>query len=333
MAPWLETSNLASFIDAHSGFFSSRSLVQSSPFIDDQALLSAIDGLQRLSIRLAKDSTVAEPLREMLEFAQAVESSSATMQCEAIFAKLQPLRAWLFWTPVTLSSSNSVKASDLVTLAHLYTVALAVDNSLPELRGAALGSLTAGPIDQIDHRLRFDLMSQPTSTTEMSHAAVEEAMRFPRSIAARHRLEKTPIPRQLQGRGPVHQSPYAAQHSSIVSTPGTPGFPPGTPLGYPTSFGGPFPTVFNPSIEDLSTPASPFLHYGLPTSRRHSQLVASPELREESPFDSRSSRGYSWQGDSPAYASSFHEDDPSTAFQGHSPSAYLGEYVAPIMWA
>lgn len=320
MAPWLETSLFASFITAHPGFFSPCSLVQSSPFMDDQALLSAINGLQRLSTRLARHSTVAEPLREMLEFAQAVQSSSATMQCEAIFTKLQPLRAWLFWTPVTLSSSPSVRASDLVLLAQLYTVALAIDISLPELRGAALGSLTARRIDQIDHRLRFDPSLQPPRTTELDLEGVEEAMQFPRLIATRHRLENTPISHGLHGNGPLQHNPYGVEHPSIGSTPGTPGFPPGTPLGYPISFS--------------STPASPFLHYGLPASRRHSQLgEGSPRLREGSPFESQSSRGYSFEGDSPAYVSSFHDDDLGATFPGHSPLTYPGEYVAPLMWA
>ncbi len=317
MASWLESSVFASFITAHPGFFSPCSLAQSSSFMDDHALLSAIHGLQKLSSRLARHSTLGEPLREMLEFAQTVQSSSATMQCQAIFSKLQPLRAWLFWTPVTRSSSSGVKASDLVLLAQLYMVALAVDISLPELRGAALGSLTAKRIDQIDCRLRCDPIFQSHCTTELGLEVVEEAMQLPRLMATRHRLENTPSCHGLQRKG---YSPYGVEHSSIESTPGTPGFPPGTPLSCPISFG--------------STPASPFLHYGVPASRRHSQLgEASPRLREESPFGSRSSRGYSFEGDSPVYASPFHDDDLSATFRSDSPSTYPGEYVDPLVWA
>ncbi|KAL8719000.1 MAG: hypothetical protein Q9225_003938 [Loekoesia sp. 1 TL-2023] len=334
MTPWINASVFASFIDTHPGFFSPRPSMPSSPFTDDHTLLSAIDGLHKLSHRFAKTPTVARPLKEMYDFAQAVKSSSATMQCDAIFTKLQPMRARLFWNPVNLLSGDSSKATDLVLLAQLYTVALAVDMSLPELRGAALGSLTAGRIDEIDRRLRYDMISQPQFTAELGLGGIEEAMQFPRSLTARYRLETTSIsgqtPRQQQGR----QSPYGIHHSSIISTPGTPGFPPGTPIGFPVGFAGAFPTVLNRSAEDLSTPASPFQNYGTPASRRQSDLVeASPSLREESPFDNRWVRGYSFHGDSSAYSSSFHEEDLGASFRGHSPASYPGEFVAPMMWA
>ena len=335
MDSWRENSVFASFIDAHPGFFSLHPMVQSSPFVDDQALFTAIDGLRRLSTRLSKNRAATVLLNEISEFAQSIQSYSATMQSAQIFAKLQPLRAWLFWTPITFLSSEGMKATDLVLLAQLYSVALAVDLSFPELRGAALGSLTTEQINQIDHRLRYEFVSVPRSMVELDAADVEEAMYFPKSMATRHRLESAAIPARLPAQRTSQQSPYGMHHLSMVSTPSTPGFPPGTPLGLPTGFGAPFPTRLNPSAEDLiSIPASPFLRYGTPTSRRHSQLIdASPKLYEEGSFDGRSMTGYSFRDDSPAYSSSFHEDDQSTTFGGRSPAGYPGEFVAPILWA
>ncbi|KAL8678909.1 MAG: hypothetical protein Q9186_004766 [Xanthomendoza sp. 1 TL-2023] len=324
------TSVFASFIDTHPSFFSAHPLVQTSPLVDDQALLAATNGLQRLSEKLSKNQAATGLLRELCDFAQSVQSYSATMQSEHIFGKLQPLRAWLFWTPIAFLSTDGVKATDLVVLAQLYSVALAVDISFPELRGAALGSLTARQIEKLDHRLRYD---SPTMTG-LGIAGVQEAMHFPRTMAARHRLESTGNPGQTQARRAGHQSPFGMQHLSIASTPNTPGFPPGTPLGLPMGFGGPFPTMLDPSVEDLSTPASPFLRYGTPASRRQSQLMeASPNLYEDGSFDGRSMTGYSFRGDSPAYSSSFHEDDHSAIFRSHSPAGYSGEFVAPILWA
>ncbi|KAL9586538.1 MAG: hypothetical protein Q9212_000846 [Teloschistes hypoglaucus] len=334
MSQWKDTSLFASFIDAHPEFFSARSLMHASPFADNQALLTAIDGLQRLSMRLANNQAVAKPLKEMSDLAQSVLSYSATMQSERIFARLQPLRGWLFWTPISLLSGDEVRATDLVLLAQLYALALAVDFSLPELHGAALGSLTAGKIGQIDRRLRHQFASLPQAAPELSSAGIEDAMHFPRSIGARCRLEAMStsgaLPRQRSGQ----RSPYGMQHLSLGSTPGTPVFLPGTPLSLPAGFGGVLPPRSNPSIGDQSTPASPFLRHGTPASRRHSQLnESSPNLCEEGSFDGRSIASYSFRGDSPAYSSSFHEEDHSATFRAQSPASYPGDFGPPSHWA
>lgn len=305
-------------------------MVHSSAFVDDQALFTAIGGLRRLSTRLAKNRAATVLLNELSDFAQSVQSYSATMQSEQIFTKLQPLRAWLFWTPITFLSTEGLTAVDLLLLAQLYSLALAVDASFPELRGAALGSLTTTQIDQIDHRLRYDFVSVPQPLVELDVASIEKAMHFPKSMATRHRLESTAGPRRLPGQRISH----GMQHLSIGSTPDTPCFPPGTPVGLPIGFGGSFPTTLNPSAEDLSIPASPFLLYGTPASRRRSQLIeTSPKLYEEGSFDRRSTTGYSFRDDSPAYSSSFHEDDHNATFPGHSPAGHAGEFVAPVLWA
>ncbi|KAL8852813.1 MAG: hypothetical protein Q9221_002322 [Calogaya cf. arnoldii] len=294
-------------------------MVHSSAFVDNQALFTAIDGLRRLSTRLAKNRAATVLLNELSDFAQSIQSYSATMQSEQVFAKLQPLRAWLFWTPITFLSTEGPTAVDLLLLAQLYSLALAVDASFPELRGAALGSLTTIQIEQIDHRLRYDSVSMQQPLAELDAATVEQAMHFPQSMATRHRLECTASPRGLPGQ----RISRGMQHLSIGSTPDTPNFLPGTPVGLPIGFGGPFPTMLNPSAEDLSIPAS---RYGTPSSRRASQLIeASPKLYDEGSYDGRSMTGYSFRDKSPAYSSSFHEDDHHTIIPGHSPAGYPGE--------
>ncbi|KAL9594410.1 MAG: hypothetical protein Q9219_007047 [cf. Caloplaca sp. 3 TL-2023] len=313
---------------AHPGFFSPRPSLLSPALTDDRELLSAIDGLQRLSFRLAECPIVVGPLRDMSDFAQTAKSFSATMQSDEIFAKLQPMRAWLFWTPITLLSADSIRIIDLVVLAQLYTVALALDMALPELRGAGLGSLTAARIDMIDRRLQYEMISEPQASTRFGPAEVEEAMRFPRSLAARYSLESRPISDQPQRMRPEQQSPY------LNSTPVTPGFSPGSPFGFPAGFCGTFPSVLNRSVEDLNTPASPFPSYGTPASGRQSPLIeASPSLHEGHSSNGRSIRGHAFHGDSPVFASSFSENDRNATFLRQSPASYSGEFVAPISWA
>lgn len=330
MSPWKDSSRFISYIEDNPGFFSQRSLQPSTLSLDDESLFLATGALQRLSTRLANHHPLSRHLHEMLEFTREIQTYSATMQSDQIFEKLQPLRSWLFWMPVTLIQADEIESSAMILLAQLYTIALAVDSSLPELGGAALGSLTVGAIQEIDSKLRYTRGTRRLG--DLDPADLDGMMQFSRLMLARHRLENTESHDtsriQLQGQ----HSPYGFQHLSLGSQPGTPSFQPGTPAGYPNGFPGPFPMIPNRSMEDLSAPASPFLRYESPSSQRNSQhFEHSPRLSDGS-FDNRSLSAYSFRGESPAYSPGYTGDEQAFTFGGHSPS-YSNEFVAPILWA
>ena len=299
---------------------------------DDESLYLAISTIQRLFSRLPKAHPLSRRLKEILDFTQEIQTCSATMRSEQLFEKLQPLRAWLFWMPVTLIQVDEIDSSEMILLAQLYTVALAIDSSIPELGGAALGSLTMSAIQNIDDKIRH---SQNTSYGDSPESAdLDEMMQFSRLMLARYRLEEPGSHEMTQTQIRSSQSPYSFRHLSIGSLPSTPGFAPGTPAGYPqgaSGFAGPFSVLPSHSLEDLSVPASPFLRYGSPTSRPHSQLPeASPRLSDVS-FEKRPSSLYSFKGDSPAYSPGYIDDEPVFTFGGHSPG-YAGGFVNPTIW-
>ena len=320
MSPWKETSRFASYIEDHPSYFTSNSSTISFPASylaeDDQSLQQAIEAMQQLSTRLTQNRRTSQRLEDMLEFAQDIQTCSATMQSEQLFEKLKPLRAWLFWMPITLMQSNEIEVTDMNLLAQLYTAALSVDFSIPELGGAALGALTVGPIEQIDDKLRYSEISR--SRGEIDSARMDEEMQLPRQLAARYRLQSTTTGNTSQAQLPGHQSPYGFQHLSIESQPSTPGLP-GT-------FSNP-----NHSFEDLNIPRSPFLRYGSPTSSRHSQLVEGSPLPSSASFEGRQMSGFSLRGGSPAYSPRYIDDDQGFAFGEQSPG-YTGGFVAPAMW-
>ena len=329
MSSWKGSSRFIAYIQDNPGFFSPRSLQASTLSLDDESLFLATGALQRLSTRLANHHPLSRRLHEMLEFTQEIQTYSATMQSDQIFEKLQPLRSWLFWMPVTLIRADEIESSAMILLAQLYTIALAIDSSLPELGGAALGSLTVGAIQEIDSKLRYSQSHRRLG--ELDPADLDGMMQFSRLMLARYRLENTERHDtshiQVQGQ----HSPYGFQHLSLGSQPGTPSFPPGTPAGYPSGFAGPFPIIPNGSLEDLSTPASPFLRYESPPSQRNSQhFEHSPRLSDGS-LDNRSLSAYSFRGDSPAYSPGYTGDEQTFTFGGHSPG-YSNEFVAPILW-
>ena len=292
------------------------------PF-DHESLLLAADALQRLSVSAPRSNQLRRCMAEVSEFAQEVQTFGATMRSEQVFEKLQPLRSWLFWLPVTLVHADRIDDSDLILLADLYTVALAVDSAFPELGGAALGSLTANAIEQIDSKLRYRQSSR--SMRNQNPADLDELMQCARLMLTRFRLESTTSQNGPQVQLSGAQSPYGFQHLSLGSQPGTPGFAPGTPAGYPSGFPDSFSMMPTHSSDDLSLPASPFLQYSTPSSRRHSRLVEGSPLPEEMAFDNRSLSAFSFGGDSPAYSPGYLEEDPFFSYGSQSPR-YGGGY-------
>ena len=315
MRSWQNSSRFASYIESNPSFFLSKSTQSTTmSFTDDGSLVQATSALYRLSARTPSVHPLAQRVHEIFQFAQDFQACSETMQSKGLFEKLKPLREWLFWMPVTIVQANDMSSSAMILLAQTYALALAIDFILPELSGAALGSLTALSIEQIDKKLRYKLETGILGM-EMHPSEYEDLMQFARLIVARNQLG-TPSPTivklediGMQGMNvqslPMH-SPYGHGHHrplsahSIGSQPGTPDYPPpGTP-GYSST-----PLMMaNHSFEDLSHPPSPFLRYDSPVSPRQSLLGESSPRPHSLSFDSRSLTGYEYslKDDSPAYS-------------------------------
>ncbi len=341
MNAWKDTSLFLNFIEDNPAFFSPQSMPATSVSFDDDSLYQAINALHGLSARLPNVHPLAQRLHEIITFAQDFQSGSTSMQSKQLFEKLQSLRAWLFWMPVTLVKANDMGSSAMVLLAQLYTLSLAIDSSIPELKGAALGSLTVQAIEQIDMKLRYK--KAMTVGIEMNFSDLDELMQFSRMTAARSQLASQSVSAQIkledmEGQGgvqPVSQhSPYSFRPPSIGSQPGTPTYPPpGTP-----GFSSTPPMLASHSFEDLSHPPSPFLRYDSPVSPRHSHLEPSPRPHSLS-FDSRSLSGYEYslKGDSPAYSPAAYspgfiqdQEEEAWAFGGSPP--YSGGFVPQHLW-
>lgn len=337
MKSWKDTSLFLTFIEDNPAFFSPQSMPTTSVSFDDNSLYQAINALRRLSARLPNVHPLAQRLHEVITFAQDFQSCSTSMQSKQLFEKLQPLRAWLFWMPVNLIKANDMGSSAMILLAQLYTLSLAIDSSIPELKGAALGSLTVQAIEQIDMKLRYK--QAITIGVEMNPSDLDELMQFSRITAARSQLASQSVSAQIKledmegqtgAQTLTQHSPYNFRPLSTGSQPGTPNYPPpGTPRFSSTP-----PMLPTHSFEDLSHPPSPFLRYDSPVSPRQSiMLEASPRPHSIS-FENRSLSGYEYslQGDSPAYSPAAYSpnlipdlEEEAWAFGGSSP--YSGGFV------
>ena len=338
MYAWKDSSLFLEFIEANPAIFSPHSMPSPSLPFDDDSLIQAVDALHRLSARLPNVHPLAQRLHEIIDFAQNFQTWSTSMQSGQLFEKLQPLRAWLFWMPVSLVKANDMGSSAIVLLAQLYTLALAIDSSIPELQGAALGSLTVQAIEQIDRKLRYK--QSVTIGIEINPTDLDELMSFARLTAARSRLALQSATAKIKLENLDHQfgassipqnHPYSFRPLSIGSQPGTPNYPPPGTAGFSSTP----PMLPSHSFEDLSHPPSPFLHYESSVSPQHSQFLDASPRPHSASFDTRSQSGYEYslQGDSPAYSPAAYSpaflpdpDEDAWAFGGNSP-AYSDGFV------
>ena len=328
MDTWKEGSRLATMVE-NQIIFRPSSLIEpqltlsGAPILadDDVSLEQSIHALQQLCVYVQNDVSLRQRTEQILHSAQEIQTCSSVLRLEQLFEKLQALRTCLLWMPISLLQSNDVRSVDVLVLAHLYSVALAVDASIPELGGALLGKFTLGCIEEIDRKIRHD-----QSVTHRSSASSQEnMMHFPRYIASRARSQRAPSTRGPEHLAPGQQSPYGFQNLHLNSAPSTPGFPPTYPI------------YANQSFEDLSVPPSPFIQsYTSSNIRRHSQRVEhSPQPSSLTSYEHSSFGGYGQQTGSPAYSPAgspgIFEDDTGLRY-GESSSGYSGGFVAPTLW-
>lgn len=344
MTEWRSHSILAEFVERHvqaidrDPLFMPPSMGGSmggmmAPMLpeDDQSLQEGLSALQHLLPYVQNDATLSQFIKELISNASEIETCSRTMRDEQLFDKLQPMRMRLLWVPIHLVQAIKNTDSNFMALAHLYSIAMAIDASLPELKGAAFGALVTAPLEDIDKRLIYN---SPQTFDGVSH--IDDVMNFPRHIAGRTRqargsLDATMPPDLNAGQ----HSPFSLQNLHLDSGPTTPAWPP----TYPGFMGN------NLSAEDLnlSVPPSPFLNSFVSNgSRRHSGLAERVGSRPNSMnFDRRSFSGFSGigPGDSPAYSpqayspvpSQYLEDDHSSLPGEQGSWAYAAGYVGAYL--
>ncbi|MCJ1311541.1 hypothetical protein MMC25_005214 [Agyrium rufum] len=257
-SPWQQSSNLAAFIDEDvifrpASYMREPAIVHGgAPYLaeDDPSISEAIDALRILCGHLPDNTPLRHHLEEALQACDDVRTWSAKVQPNQLFEKVQPLRARILWMPVRIiRSAGAMGRLEMISLAHLYAAAMAIDASLPEMGGAGFGAVTSKPLQEI-------LQLQALQHDDLLH--------FPNLMAARSQPQSSTHSTldflQAEQIHSHHNSPYLqpAQGSSAPSTPG---------------FTDRFAMLATHSTEDLSVPPSPFLQYTSTSSRRQSQLI------------------------------------------------------------
>ena len=292
---------------------------------EDGALQDGILSLQRLCTTATMNPYLRGKIEEILKSVVDVQMSYSTMQVPGLFETLRAFRANLLWVPISLLQNTETPDLNLLAVAHLYGLALAIDNSIPELHGAAFGSLVTTAIKEVDLKLQYGL--SPTCHRAIDPTQIAELMQFPRRMTSNNNhSHQRSFSQTSESLLSGQQSPFGFQNLNIRSAPHTPQFPPSIPR------------FSNDSFENLHGPPSPFLNsYQTPSSRRHSHIVQRSPRPGSLNFEHRSFTGLGPRGESPLYSPAQSpglysiEDQQGFAF-GESPAGWSGGFVAPTVW-
>ncbi|CAK7220712.1 hypothetical protein SBRCBS47491_004280 [Sporothrix bragantina] len=158
MDPWKHESQFGDFIAESSTFPTAPPSPvpdhkPSQPRKEDlEVFQRTIQQLQKVETFLKHNKQDFQAISQLITFLKGARKESNTPVAQQ-FARLRPLRDWLFWNPVRFFQNAGASPASLISIAHLYTVALVMERLFPEIGAAYFGSLSIGPVEEIARRL------------------------------------------------------------------------------------------------------------------------------------------------------------------------------------
>jgi hypothetical protein len=196
---WKETSDIAQILE-NQRTLRTRGLTASSDSPSNGTLQvgnidRAIADLHRSQERLQHIPEFYDTITELIGFVKQVRSE-VPFQHKVAFARLQSLRAWIFWLPTKLLRGGEGDLGALAVLAHFYSVALVLEPFFPGLEGSYLGCMTLNLVESIDVILHSRRSRFPTSHIAQLATALMDT--------PRHTVNDYKTPIQWTSRVPNH---------------------------------------------------------------------------------------------------------------------------------
>ncbi|KAI6868025.1 hypothetical protein KC343_g9846 [Hortaea werneckii] len=192
-------------------------------------LQNVLYSLQRLQSALVGHEQELSWAYQLHAYVQQLQGIDPAQTPEDQFNCLYQLRKWLFWVPVLLLQSQSSQGPALLTVAHLYSTALALEPLFPELGSSFCSAMALQPLEAIIS-VTDAMQSQHginTSTTEIGML-----MQYPQQIAMNYRNRAIHLQQPLYQQQPNMSAlgPEALSYTTIGNI--SPAFAPATP-SYP----------------------------------------------------------------------------------------------------
>ncbi|KAK6398462.1 hypothetical protein LTR65_000013 [Meristemomyces frigidus] len=112
-------------------------------------LQNALYALQRLQMSLTEHDMELSWVNQLFAYVQRLQGMNAAQTPEEQFNYLYQLRKWLAWVPVSLLQRQGGQGPALLTLAHFYATALALEPLFPDLGSSFCSAMALPPLDAI----------------------------------------------------------------------------------------------------------------------------------------------------------------------------------------
>ncbi|PPJ57282.1 hypothetical protein CBER1_11534 [Cercospora berteroae] len=215
MQSWKQESIFAEYIndeDLWGGAYMSR-----RPSLDqndrDTILANTVHASQQLSRFVMGHEAESYWMGQLLQYLQRLQASSPAQTPDEQYSHVYLLRKWLFWVPALLLQTQGGHGPAMLTLAHFYATALALEPLYPDLGQAFCARIALPPLEQI-----ISVTDAMQSQRAMDHNAMEIAslMQFPQQMA--HAFRERVVQTQqmaLQQSAPMMVSPDTLNYTSI----------------------------------------------------------------------------------------------------------------------
>lgn len=146
-------------------------------------LLNTIQALEHLQQSLSAHEAEAYWTGQLLSYMQRLQASGPASSPDEQYGHLYLLRKWLFWVPTLLLQRQGGQGPAMLTLAHFYATALALEPLYPDLGSGFCARIALAPLQAI-----IDVTSAMHSR-DSHHSSAEMAtlMSFPRHMAMHFR--------------------------------------------------------------------------------------------------------------------------------------------------
>lgn len=250
--------------------------------------------LQNMQQRISHNREYCDRITDLLGFVQRLRKDLPIQSPEEAFERLQPLRRWVFWLPSAMLRGGDTDLGALAVLAQYFGIALALEPLLPNLGGPYLGSISAGPIEDIQRILLERKAAEPFSPQVQLAVALLD---LPCDIVAEYRSR---LQWSSYSYSPVHSPYHGVQDFQVASSSSTTS----AYMAYTSP-------IHSPPA--LAVPGSPY-HLTSSYGQRQASnnfYTASPSIQSEPTDDRTSLSDYSRSGTldhSPAFSPAYVDD-------------------------